>query len=366
MVAGFRLGRIAGVKVDVNWSVLVIFGLIAWGLAGGRFPAAYPGRPRWTYLLAGGVAALAFLLGLLAHEVSHAIVARRNGQAVEGITLWLFGGVARLQGEARSPGAELRVAGVGPLVSLLIGVAFGGVAALVRVAYQPGLLLGTLAWLAAINVALAVFNVLPAAPLDGGRLLRAALWKARGDRVWAGVVSARAGRVLGLALILLGVVLFVRGRNLSQLWLALIGWFLFAAAGAEERQARLGAVRVGDVMSREPDNVAPDLSVAEFIDRYPPGHRHATVPLTDHGWPVGLVTMEQVQQVPLDRRGDTLLRDVACPPAELALASPDEPLTDLLPRLTLCAGGHALVVQDHHLVGIVAPSDVERVSAAPR
>ena len=364
MVAGFRLGRIAGVKVDVNWSVLVIFALIAWGLAAGRFPSAYPGRPRVAYVLAGVAAALAFLLGLLAHEVSHAILARRNGQAVEGITLWLFGGVARLRGEARSPGAELRVAGVGPLVSLVIGVVLGGIGALVRALYQPGLLFGTLMWLSAINVALAVFNVLPAAPLDGGRLLRAALWKARGDRVWAGVVSARAGRVLGLALILLGVVLFVRGRNLSQLWLALIGWFLFAAAGAEERQARLGAVRVGDVMSREPDNVAPDLSVAEFIDRYPPGHRHATVPLTDDGWPVGLVTMEQVQQVPLEQRGDTRLRDVACPPGELAFASPDEPLTELLPRLTMCAGGRALVVEDHHLVGIVTPADVERASTA--
>jgi Zn-dependent protease/CBS domain-containing protein len=366
MVAGFRLGRIAGVKVDVNWSVLVIFALIAWGLAAGRFPAAYPGHPRWAYVLAGIVAALAFLLGLLAHELSHAIVARRNGQAVEGITLWLFGGVARLEGEARSPGAELRVAGVGPLVSLVLGLVFGGIATLVAVVSHPGLLFGTLMWLGLINVALAVFNVLPAAPLDGGRLLRAALWKARGDRVWAGVVSARAGRVLGLALILLGVVQYIRDRNFSQLWLALIGWFLFGAAGVEERQARLGAVRVGDVMSREPDNVAPDLSVAEFMDRYAPGHRHTTVPLAEDGRPVGLVTMERVQQVPLERREDTLLRDVACPPGELAFASPDEAVTDLLPRLTTCATGRALVVEDHHLVGIVTPEDIQRASVPSR
>jgi Zn-dependent protease/predicted transcriptional regulator len=366
MVAGFRLGRIAGVKVDVNWSVLVIFALIAWGLAAGRFPSAYPGYPRWAYVVAGVAAALAFLLGLLAHELSHAIVARRNGQVVEGITLWLFGGVARLQGEAASPGAELRVAGVGPLVSLVIGLAFGGIAALVGVLHHPGLLPGTLMWLGAINVALAVFNVLPAAPLDGGRLLRAGLWKARGDRVWAAVVSAKAGRVLGLVLVVLGVVLFIRGRNVSQLWLALIGWFLFAAAAAEERQARLGAVRVGDIMSREPDNVAPDLSVAEFMDRYQPGHRYATVPLAEDGRPVGLVTMERVTQVPLERRAETLLRDVACSPGELAFASPDEPLHELLPRLTTCATGRALVVENQHLVGIVTPGDIERASVPSR
>src|SRR5258706_5940442 len=135
MVASFRLGRVAGVSIGVNWSVLVIFALIAWSLAGGRFPIAYPGRPRWAYLLAGLSAALVFFLGLLAHELSHAIVARRNGQTVEGITLWLFGGVARLRGEAASPGAELRIAGVGPLVSLLIGVMFGGAAALVCLAH---------------------------------------------------------------------------------------------------------------------------------------------------------------------------------------------------------------------------------------
>jgi Zn-dependent protease/predicted transcriptional regulator len=316
--------------------------------------------------LAGVIAALVFFLGLLAHELSHAVLARRNGLVVEGITLWLFGGVARLRGEAASPGAELRIAGVGPLVSLLIGLAFGGIAALVRIVYHPGLLLGTLMWLGAINVALAVFNVLPAAPLDGGRLLRAALWKWRGDRVWAAVMSARAGRVLGLALVVLAFVLFFRDRTVGQLWLALIGWFLFGAAGAEERQARLGAVRVADVMSRETDNVAPDLTVSDFMDRYRPGHRRAAIPLTEDGRPVGLVTLERAQQVPLERRADTRMRDVACAPGDVALASPDEPLSQLLPRLTGCAGGSALVVEDHHLVGIVTPAEVERAAVAAR
>lgn len=153
--------------VGVNWSVLVIFLLIAWGLSANQFPRSYPDRPTWEYVLAGLSAAVVFFLGLLAHEVSHAVVAKRNGIEVEGITLWLFGGVAELRGEARDPGAELRIAGVGPLVSLIIGVFFGGIAVLLALAGVHGLWLGALAWLAGINILLAVFNALPAAPLDG-------------------------------------------------------------------------------------------------------------------------------------------------------------------------------------------------------
>lgn len=164
MRASFRLGRVAGVPVGVNWSVLFIFALIAWGLAANQFPRSYPDRSPVAYAIAGLAAAVVFFVGLLAHEVSHAVVAKRNGLEVDGITLWLFGGVAELRGEPRDPGAELRIAGVGPLVSLLLGAFFGVVAALLALAGQGGLLLGSVAWLAGINVLLAIFNVLPAAP----------------------------------------------------------------------------------------------------------------------------------------------------------------------------------------------------------
>jgi Zn-dependent protease len=368
MGTSFRLGRVAGVSVGVNWSVLIIFVLISWGLAGARFPASYPGYPRWAYWVAGIGTAVVFFAGLLAHEISHAIVARRNGVPVEGITLWLFGGVARLQGDAATPGAELRIAGVGPLVSLVLGLAFGGVGVLLRAAGGGGLPAGTFLWLGAINLVLAVFNVLPAAPLDGGRLLRAALWRWRGDRVWAGVVAARAGRVLGLLLIVTGLWGFLFGGLFVALWWLLIGWFLFAAAAGEERQARLGpvlsGVRVNEIMSPEPESVPPNVTVAEFVNRYLPGHRHSAFPLTVDDRPVGLVTLDRIAQVPPDRRDSTLLRDVACLPGELALAAPNEPLDRLLARLGTCAEGRALVVDDQRLVGIVTPADISRAAIA--
>jgi len=365
VTASFRLGRVAGVDVGVNWSVLIIFLLIAWGLSAGRFPAAYPGHPWWAYLLAGLSAAVVFFLGLLAHELSHAVVARRNGLGVEGITLWLFGGVARLEGQARTPGAELRIAGVGPLVSLLIGAAFAVVAAALAAFGQSGLVFGTLAWLAGINIVLALFNSLPALPLDGGRLLLAALWKWRGDRTRAAVAAAGAGRLLSVLLIGLGLWLFITGAALGGLWLALIGWFLFTVAGAEQRQARLsgtlGGLRVRDVMSPEPITVPGDLSVAEFIDRHLWGSRHSAFPLVDGGRPVGLVTLTRIKQVPVERRGTVPLRDVACAPPEVPLASPHEPVADLLPRLSACADGRALVTSaDGQLVGIVTPTDISR------
>jgi len=190
----FRRGRIAGIRVGINWSVLVIFALIAYGLAGQYLPRVYPREGVAAYVVAGVTAAVVFVASLLAHEIAHALVAWRNGVSVEGITLWLFGGVARLSGEAPSPGAEVRIAGVGPLVSLVLGLGFGAAAAIAAAAGVSGLALAALEWLGGVNIALAVFNVVPAAPLDGGRLLRAVVWWRTGDRRKATAVASRAGR----------------------------------------------------------------------------------------------------------------------------------------------------------------------------
>lgn len=361
---GIPLGRVGGVPIRMHWSVLIIMGLIAWGLADGVFPAAYPGRPGWEYAAVGVSAAIVFFLGLLAHEISHVVVARRNGIEVESITLWLFGGVALLKGEARTPGAELRIAGVGPLVSLLLGVMFSALAVAAARTGFPGLVVLALSWLAGINVVLAVFNILPAAPLDGGRLLRAVLWKWRGDRAWASIIAARAGRVLGMVMIAFGLVGFAFAATVSALWFAVIGWFILGAAGAEERSTRvrtaLEDVRVRDVMTGSPDTAPPNISVAHFIDQYVFAHRHSTFPLVEDGRPVGLVTMSRLRQVPQERREQTTLGEIACPLAEVPVASPDEPLLDLLQRLGDVSDRRALVLSGEELVGIVSPFDVSR------
>lgn len=365
MRATFRLGRIAGVPVGVHWSVLGIFALIAWGLAAERFPLSFPGRPTWAYVAAGVGAALAFFGGLLAHEVSHAIVARRNGVPVEKITLWLFGGMAQLGGEPPSPGAECRIAGVGPLVSFVVALVFGGVAAALGLTGSLGLAFGAFAWLGLINLGLAVFNIIPAAPLDGGRLLRAALWRWRGDRLWAAIMAARAGLVLGAGLVAVGLwEIFVVRSRFDGIWLVVLGWFLLGAAGVEARQARVGrtlaGIRVRQVMTPQPFTVPADATVAEFLDGYLFRRRFSAFPVVADGRPEGLVTLTRVEAVPTAERGTVALRALARPMSEVPVVAPDDALTDLLPRVGGRADGHVLVLDGDRLVGIVSPSDVSR------
>jgi Zn-dependent protease/CBS domain-containing protein len=364
MRQSFSLGRISGIQIGVNWSVLVIVALLAYGLAVGQFPAAAPDHPAWEYWFAAIVTAVAYMGSLLAHELAHSLVARRNGLQVESITLWLLGGVSRLQGEVHDPGAEVRIAGVGPLVSLILGGVFSLLAWGVHAAGVRGVLVAALAWLGGINILLAVFNVIPAAPLDGGRLLRAVLWRITGDKLKAAVWSARSGQVFGWALVVVGGYLVLVGRNYSWLWFVLLGWFLISAATAESQQAmiqqRLRTVPVWQVMTRDPVTVPASATVAQFLTDYLPRHRHSAFPVVADGQTTGLVTVHRAGQVPPGEQGHTTLGDVACPLADVARATPDEPVSDVLSRLNECSEGRALVFTGDQLTGIISPTDISR------
>jgi Zn-dependent protease/CBS domain-containing protein len=366
MLSSIPLGRIGGVRIGLNVSVLVIVVILVAGLAFGRFPAVFPGRSPVVYLLAGLVSAVLFLASLLAHELAHAVTARRYGIEVSQITLWLLGGMAELRGEPRSPRADLLIAVVGPVTSLLAGLVFGALALLVNAFTGAALLAGTFAYLAGVNVLLAVFNLIPAAPLDGGRVLRAALWARWGDRTRAAIAAARAGRVFGFLLIALGFLQVVTGTGFQGLWLVLIGMFVIGAASAEEQQTRLGralyGVRVGDVMSGPPVTAHPDETVDGLIDRVVMRHRLSTYPLVDEdGAFAGLVTLNRIRQVGQDRRTTTRLRDIACPPQEVPQAHPEDLLTELLGRMNGCADGRAVVLDPGgHLIGLLTPTDISR------
>jgi Zn-dependent protease/predicted transcriptional regulator len=364
------LGRIDGIRVGLNGSALIIVLLLAAGLAFGRLPAAHPGQSRAVYLAVGLLAAVLFLASILAHELAHALVARANGVGVDAITLWLLGGVAELRDEPRTPRAEFAIAVVGPLTSVLAGAIFGAVGYGLSRAGSAGLAVAVASYLASVNVALAVFNLVPAAPLDGGRVLRAAVWRWTGDRIRAGIVAARAGRIFGFALIVAGVVqVLVPGAGLSGLWWALLGWFLVQAATAEEQRARLGrrlhGVTVADVMTSRPIVADPDMSVARFIARMALAYPLSTYPLVDvDGRLTGLVTLNRVRAVPPDLRPIQRLADIACPPDQVPTARPEEPLIDLLPRLRGCADGRAVVVDGTgRVVGVVSPSDISTAMA---
>ncbi|MGW0210220.1 site-2 protease family protein [Streptomyces sp. NPDC003233] len=365
MQATFTLGRIAGVRVGVHWSVLLIFGIIAFGLAQGQFPHVYPGHAPVLYWTAGLGTAVVFFASLLAHELAHAVVARRNGVVVDDIVLWLLGGVARLKSEASNPAAELRIAGVGPLVSLLLGGLFVLGTWLLDLVSAPRLLVEVVAWLGGINLLLAVFNALPAAPLDGGRLLRAFLWWRTGDRLRATAGATAAGRALGWLLIALGLLVFMRGGGFGGLWLALIGWFLIAAATAEGRQAQLRSVLAGvpvrDAMTRDPLTVPAGLTVADLLANPLYRYRHSAFPVTGvDGAPVGLVTLNSARQVPPQQAGTVTVGEVMVPLSRTTVAGPNDSLADLLPRIEPGAEHRVLVLDEGRLVGILSLSDISR------
>ncbi|WP_405682281.1 site-2 protease family protein [Streptomyces sp. NBC_00057] len=365
MRATFVLGRIAGVRVGVHWSVLLIFGIITLGLSQGRLPETYPGRAWAVYWAAGLCTAVVFFASLLAHELAHAVVARRNGVEVDDIVLWLLGGAARLKAEASSPGAELRIAGVGPLVSLLLGGLFTLGAWLLNLASVSGIVVEMVAWLAGINVLLAAFNAVPAAPLDGGRLLRAFLWWRTGDRLRATAGATAAGRVFGWLLVMLGLIAFMRTGAFGGLWLALIGWFLIAAATAEGRQAQLRGVLAGvpvrDAMTLEPLTVSANTTVAGFLTGSRYRYRHSAFPVTDDGALVGLVTLDSARKVPQAEAHAVTVSEVMVPLSQTTVVEPDAPLADLLPRMEPGAEHRVLVVDHGRLVGIVSLSDVSRM-----
>ena len=270
MKQSVRLGRVDGITVGAHWSVGVILVIIAEVLAVSVLPAAYPHERRAVYWTVAIIAAVLFLASLLAHELAHALVARRCGVKVRSITLWMLGGETEFEGEPPTASADARIAVAGPVASLAAGVIFYGVGAAIHAAGGPAIVVAAALWLAVMNVILGLFNLLPGAPLDGGRVLRAVLWRRSGDRERAARAAARAGQVLGAVIIGLGFAGAFTVDYLDGLWLVLIGWFLIAAATAERQTARaraaLAGVRVADVMTPHPDLASGWHSVAEFVD----------------------------------------------------------------------------------------------------
>jgi Zn-dependent protease len=355
------LGRIFGIRVGINWSWLVVFALIAWTLASGIFPDTNPGLRHGTYVWMAIVASTLFFASLLLHELGHAVQARREGMEIEGITLWLFGGVAKFKGMFPSAGAEFRIAIAGPLVSLALGLLFalGAWAVSTREAVD-----GVAAWLGYINLTLLVFNMLPALPLDGGRVLRSALWHVRGSFRWATRVAASVGRGFGILFIAAGVFLFLFQGAFSGAWLAFIGWFLFQAATAEDRyllvKDALGDLRVGDLMVRDPVTVEPHLSIGRFMDQVAWSRRYTTYPVVENGHVVGLLAFRGVASVPRAEWDTQLVGQSMIGRDRVPTLRADESAIDAFAELSQGDVNRGFVLDGDHLVGFLSITDLAR------
>jgi len=356
----FSIGRYGGVEVRLNWSLIAVVALIVWSLADGVFPSQNPGLSHNTYLGMGIVAAVLFLASILLHELGHSWVARHEGIEVDSITLWLFGGVSQFKSQFKSPGAEFRTAVTGPLVSIVLGVVF----VLIAVAHPPSYVDGVAAWLGYINLILGVFNLIPAAPLDGGRVLHAALWRAKGDFAWATRISSEIGQGFGYLLIGLGLVMFFFQGSFSGAWLAFVGWYLLHAAKAEARyvatEQALRGLRVRDLMVRNPVTVDADSTLGRFMDDVAGSHRFTTYPVLDAGRPVGLLPFAAVARVPRSESETRRVEDAMVPLEQVAVLTEDEPAVDALAELSEPGANRALVVDHGHLAGLLSISDLAR------
>ena len=370
MGPGWKVGRLAGIDLAIHPSWLVIAFLVTYSLAEFQFPAQFRD---WTPQIYWGVAvatSILFFASVLAHELSHAIVARQLGLRVEGITLFIFGGATTIDEDSRSPREEALIALAGPASSLLIGaVLLGGNFVVAEPAYASALL----GWLGYINVLLGLFNLIPGFPMDGGRVLRAILWRIRGDRLVATRNAALVGRAFGYVLIGLGVFIALQpgGGLFSGLWLALIGWFLSNAAEATMAQAgverSLSGVRVRDAMELEPPTVSPNEPVSELVqDRMLRGEDRSFLVRHDDGGLAGVVTLGDVRRLPRSDWPAARVTDIMTRFGDLATIGPDAPLADALRLIQEKEIGQLPVVADdgRDPLGIVTRRGILRLIEA--
>lgn len=361
----FRIGRLAGIPIGVQPLWLAIVALITWSLGAVYYPDQVPGiTPAAAYAL-GLLSALLLFASILLHELGHSLVARRHGVEIEEIDLWLLGGVARMKGYPKTAGDELRFALAGPAVTLAIALAFG-VVALALPASAPDALRAVVSYQLFINSAILVFNLLPAFPLDGGRVARALIWRRRGDLSRATATAAAIGRGFGYAMIGLGVLGAAAGA-VGGIWFAVIGFFVILAAKAEEGGLRVRTAfagrEAGRFMSFPAVAVPAEISIERAIEDYFVKYRYTAFPVIDRGRPVGLIDVQQVEKVPPQRRAATAVAEAMASDPELVIDEHQD-VAELLEQPAFQRLGRAIVRTERGGLGIVSTTDVNRALRA--
>ena len=360
---GFKVGRIFGFTIRVDFSWFIIFFLILWTFTVAVFPRQVPGLSTSSYILMSVAATLLFFSSLVAHELSHSLVARRRGIPIEGITLFIFGGVSHASGEPKTPKDEFAIAGVGPLTSILITVLLVAVAFLLSRVGAGRPVTVVLQYTAMLNFVIAVFNLMPGFPLDGGRLFRAIVWKFTGDLGRATRIAAAAGSMFGFILVALGFLQVFQGFLVGGLWFVFIGWFLHNAARATWRQylikQALQGVRAEQVMSPDPVAVPPDLSLEQLANDYLLRQKYVLYPVLDGGVaPIGVIGLGQVRKVPREEWSSRRVRDTMAPVNETNTVASTDEVERVMDRLRTSPSKRVLVVDDGRLVGIISPADI--------
>jgi len=352
------IGRILGIPIGLDYSWFIVFALLTWMLAGSYYPEEFKGWPPLLYWVTGAVTAIMLFVSVLLHELGHSVVALRYGVPVRSITLFLFGGVAQIEGEPPSAIAEFLIAIAGPLVSLALAVLFYAVQPLAA-DMEP--LLGLAKYLAYMNTALVLFNVIPGYPLDGGRVFRAIVWAITGNIRRATLIAANVGRFFAFVLIFVGIWQTFRG-NLGGLWLAFIGWFLDNAASAQVQQMMfkdlLTGRKVSQAMSTHGAAIAADLTIQALVDEHILGRGQRSFLVERRGDAIGLMTLQRIGEVPRSEWATTSVAEAMLPLDQSERIDADSELWAALEKMDRDGVNQLPVIRDRRVIGMLSREDV--------
>lgn len=359
----FSLGKWFGVAINIDLSWFIIFLLVTWSLAIGFFPDTYPELGLKVNLILGLITSCLFFLSVLIHELSHSLVARSQGLPVKKITLFLFGGAAQLEEEPQNPKVELKVTLVGPLSSIVLATVFWSLKVWCRQLDLGLAPIAVFSTLASTNFVLALFNLLPGFPLDGGRILRAGLWQVTGDFRRATHWAATGGHVVATLILLVGIIQLFTTQFGGGLWLIILGLFLDQAVTASERESlfltSLANVKVSSVMLPDPPSVPATTSIQDLINHYLLPSRRRCLPVTDAaGKPIGQIGIENLKEAGKIDTAQVRATDLMVPLKKDHQISPHARITTLLRRLRSVRPCALLVFEDNQLVGILTEEDL--------
>ncbi len=350
------------IKVDPSW--LIIAALITWSLSQQYFPEALPDAPQVVYLVMAVVGMLGLFGSLLLHELAHSIVARQLGVPIKSITLFIFGGMAELGTEPTSARDEFRIAVAGPLMSFSLAFGFWILAQMIWVASDATALVEVLSYLALINLVLALFNLVPAFPLDGGRILRAYLWQRSGDALAATQAAARSGTIFAYFLMMMGVMALFQGAFVAGLWQLMIGGFVLIAARSSYTSQLARTVfdgkRVSALMTHDPVTVAPDVTLSEFVNRIVLGLGVTFVPVVEDNVLLGHIDQSVLSKIDRENWTNTQVGDVFVGLDRGLMIAPDLPVPELFEIISKTGQRKFMVVLDHHLHGVITLADLTR------
>ena len=363
----FRVARIRGIAIEIHPSWLFILGVLSFSLSDGVFPDQYPGWSTATYWAVGVTSALLLFVAVLVHELAHAVVAQRRGLEVPKITLFIFGGVSHIARQPRSAGEEFAIAVAGPLTSLAIAVLAGAVYLTMHERVEQVGAIG--AYLATVNLLLAIFNILPGFPLDGGRVLRSIAWRRTKSFRRATRIADSVGEIFGYTLMMGGVAFLLAGYAWNGLWFMFIGWFLSGAARGEKEALQLESVlsrlRARDVMRTTYPTITPGISIEEVVERHMvgEGERAAVVAMDDAV--VGILSVSDVRRVPREAWPNTPAQRAMTPRDRVLTVSADTPALEVLHQLGANRLNQVPVLEEGRMIGLITRRELlERVELA--